>query len=458
MTPARPLPLPPGPPSLATVVALVTHDFLSLLTRVQRTYGDVARLRVGGESTYVLSHPDDVAHVLLNTQKTFAMEASRADRLVFGNGLLVSQGEFWRRQRKLAAPAFHHAHIQAYGALMVASVEQMLDTWRDGDERDIHAAMRRLTQTIVAKALFDADTGDDDGAQVARALDALMGAWASEVVGPGQFIPSAVPTPGRRRLHTAVARIESVLRRIIAARRASGDDRGDLLGLLLAARDDDGAGMTDRQLVDELVTLYLAGHETTANTLSWAWLLLARHPLAEAALHAELDATLEGRPPRPEDLPRLPYTAAVIKETLRYYPTVWAVQRRALVATAIGGYHVPAGTTLLMSQWVVHHYARWFAHPTRFLPERWLNDRAQTLPKYAYFPFGGGPRVCIGNSFATMEATLLLAAIARRFALAAPSGARIDHEASITLRPAGRIDARLSARAQRRQGATHGPH
>jgi len=326
---------------------------------------------------------------------------------------------------------------------MVRYAERMLETWRDGEERDIHQEMMRLTLQIVAKTLFDADV-ENDAREVGRALQVVMDLNSNfrRLV----MTPPWLPTRHNVRAFFAVRRLNKIIYRIIAERRASGRDTGDLLSMLLAAQDEDGSQMTDQQLRDEVITLFLAGHETTAIALSWTWWLLAQHPHAEAKLQTELGAVLGGRAPSVEDLPRLSYLDRVLTESMRLYPPAWGMARLAMDDVEIGGYHIPKGAGVSLAQWVVHRDPRWYDEPEEFRPERWENDLVKHLPRFAYFPFGGGPRMCIGNNFALMEAALLLATIAQRFRLRIVPGRPVVPLPSITLRPRYGIRMALEAR------------
>jgi cytochrome P450 len=393
-----------------------------------------------------LNHPDLVEEVLVTRNRSFIKHfALRQTRRTLGNGLLTSEGDFWRRQRRLAQPAFQRDRVESYGESMVAATERMLEGWRHGQTRNAHDDMMRLTLEIVAKTLFDADITGETGA-AAAAMETLMHCFTARINSAIRF-PEFVPTPVNLRLQRAARRLDRIVLDIVAKRRASSVDPGDLLAMLLQAQDeDDGGRMDDRQLRDELMTLFLAGHETTANTLAWTWYLLAGHPDVESRLHAELDAVLGHRAVRPADVPRLIYANSVITEALRVYPTVWMIGREAIEACEIGQYSIPAGMTVYMSQWVLHRDPRYFEDPEVFRPERWADGLAKRLPRYAYFPFGGGPRICIGNTFAQMEAVLLLAVIARRFSLTMPAGTRVRPTATMTLRPQGGVNVRLVAR------------
>src|SRR6266851_332149 len=421
---------------------------LEYFTRIAREFGDIAGLRILNFKTIFINHPDLIEEVLVtNARKYSKGRVLRANRHVFGEGLLTSEGDFWLRQRRLAQPAFHRARIASYAATMVEYTHRMLDGWRGGEERDAHQEMMRLTLQIVGKTLFDADV-ERDAQEVGKSLELLLEIGAN--FRRTMFVPHWLPTATNLRVKKEIAQIEKILYRIIAERRASGRDAGDLLSMLLAAQDEDGSRMTDRQLRDEAITLFLAGHETTASTLSWTWLLLAQNPAAEAKLHAELDFVLAGRAPTLDDLPNLRYAGHVITESMRLYPPAWGMARVAIEDAEIGGYPIPKGCGVSLAQWVVHRDPRWYDAPEEFRPERWEGDLLKRLPRFAYFPFGGGPRQCIGNSFAIMEATLLLATIAQRFRIRVVSGHPIVPMPTITLRPRHGIRATLESRAPTR--------
>jgi cytochrome P450 len=419
---------------------------LKYFTRLARDYGDVAGIRVLNFGTIFINHPDTIEEVLVtNARKYTKGRVLRANRHVFGEGLLTSEGEFWLRQRRLAQPAFHRARIASYAATMVEYTQRMLEGWQEGEELDAHQEMMRLTLQIVGKTLFDADV-ERDAQDVGKSLEMLLeiGANFRRTI----FVPHWIPTPTNLRMKREVAQIEKILYRIIAERRASGRDAGDLLSMLLAAQDEDGTRMTDKQLRDETITLFLAGHETTASTLSWAWWLLAQNPAVEAKLHAEMDTVLAGRAPTLDDLPNLSYTAHVITEVLRLYPAAWGLARLVVEPHEVAGYPVSKGMGVAMAQWVVHRDPRWYDEPEKFQPERWEGDLLRRLPRFAYFPFGGGPRQCIGNTFALMEAALVLATIAQKFRLRLVAHHRVVPLASITLRPRHGVRVTLERRHQ----------
>jgi cytochrome P450 len=409
------------------------RDPLGFATRCAREYGDVVRLRFGPVVYYMFNHPDAVEYILRGNHRNFIKD--RGTRLLsslLGQGLVTSDGELWRRQRRLAQPAFQLDQIQKYSTLMVAYAQRLLGEWRPGQTRDVHADMMRLTMEIVAQALFSAEVSGEAG-RVARALEEIMKFWA----GPAAIFPwlGKLPTPGNRRNRRASQEVDAIIRGVIARRKAGGPGPDDLLARLLAARDEDGSPMSDQQLRDELVTLFLAGHETTAVALSFCFYLLARHPEVEARLAAELDEVLQGQTPTAAHVPRLRYAEWVVKEAMRLYPPVPSIGREAVDDCEIGGYPVPRGTQITLGQWVVHRDPRWYDDAEAFRPERWDNDLARRLPRGAYFPFGDGPRVCIGNHFAMMEAVLILATVAQRYRLELVPGYTLELLPSITLRP-----------------------
>jgi cytochrome P450 len=431
--------MPPGPRGswLLGATNFLREPPLDLLTNWARQYGDVVSWRTFHIRIYLLNHPDDIETVLVSRSRSFGKgRLLQANRALFGNGLLTSEGEFWLRQRRLTQPAFHRERVAACGGTMVARAVEMLNRWRDGEVRDIHQDMMRVTLAIAAESLFGASV-EQEADRVAAALDILMDMNASS---RRLFsLLRRLPTAGNRRLSRVIRELDSIIYGIIAKRRAAGANGigigDDFLSILLNAQDEDGSRMTDRQLRDESLTLLLASHETTAVALSWTAYLLAQHPAVEELLHAELDAVLGGRTPTFEDLPRLRYTDQIVRESLRLYPPVWRMGRIAKEDVAIRGYRIPKGASVLVSQWVVHRDANYFTEPERFNPARWTEDLARSLPRFAYFPFGGGPRICIGSNFALQELALLLAVISQRYCLRLAGPEPILPAPSITLRP-----------------------
>jgi cytochrome P450 len=444
---------PPGPKPRGIVgnLPMASKDPLGLFTEWARLYGDIFHYRVFHRHIYFINHPDLIKDVLVTKAPSFRKgEAVRANRRIFGNGLLTSEGNFWRQQRRLMQPAFHHSHIESYAKIMVGSTERMLDGWRDGDARDIHQDMMRLTLEIAAMALFSVEIASEKD-RVAVALDTLM----ELSMGARMLLPAVfrrIPTRKNRRYEQAARQLEEVVYGLIRERQgnpAAEPSRGfeDLLGLLLQTRYDDGSPMPPEQVRDEVMTLLLAGHETTAVSLSWIWMLLSHHPAVEQKLWSELGSVLEGRSPCMDDLRSLPYTERVVKEAMRLYPPVWAVVRTAAQDCEIGGYVIPAKSPVIVSQWVMHRDPRFYDEPGEFRPDRWLDERAKTAPRFSYFPFAGGPRICIGAAFATTEAALVLATIAQRYQIRVASGAPIEPVPSITLRPRHGIPVTLTRRA-----------
>ena len=454
--------LPPKVPGLPIVgnVAAFMGDPLSFLRRCARQTGDVCRIRLGSLPFYLVNDPAVVEQVFVTQQRNFKKDRfARGLSEVLGEGLLTSEGDLWRRQRRLANPAFHRERIASYGAIMADYAGRATASWRDGEERDIHKDMMRLTLEIVAQTLFGAEVGSS-AEVVSEVLDVVLSYLTSPLYA---FLPflREVPGPHRARFRRSVQRLDDVVMPIIRERRtslakataAAGTHR-DLLSMLLEARDDEGGdgaearGMDDRQIRDEVMTLFLAGHETTALTLSWTWMLLSQNPHVEAQLAEELAQVLPGgRAPTLADLPRLRFTERVITESMRMYPPAWSIGREAIADTTLGGFHVPAGTQVWLSPWSIQRDARWFASPDEFRPDRWADDLGKRIPKYAYFPFGGGPRLCIGQSFALMESVLLLAAIAARFEVKLAAGAKIEVVPAVTLRPKDGMRVRVRKRA-----------
>jgi cytochrome P450 len=422
------------------------RDTLGFVTRCAREYGDVVPIRLGHKPVLLLNHPDQIEYVLVTNNRNFSKDFSlRLYRPIIGNGLLTSEGDFWLRQRRLVQPVFSRQRIAAYSGIMVASTERMLARWRDGQTFDLHQQMMHLTLEIAAKTLFDTEV-TAEAYEVSTALELALRSIDARF-GALFWVPDWVPIPNNMRLHRAVGRLDAILYAIINARRQSGEDRGDLLSLLLHARDeDDGSRMTDKQLRDEAMTLFLAGHETTALALSWTWYLLGQHPAVVRKLEEELRTMLGGRPPTFADLQQLRYTERVILESLRLYPPAYAIAREARDDCEIGGYPVPAGTTLFLFQWVVQRDPRFYENAEQFDPDRWADGLAQRLPKYAYFPFGGGPRQCIGNTFALMEAVLVLATMAQKFRITLVPDHNVRIWPAITLRPRNGIQVLVNQR------------
>lgn len=408
---------PPGPRSRYPGALLLAfrRDSLGLLTSVAQEHGDITHSTLGRKHLYLLNHPDYIRDVLVTYHRRFTGLAFEAAKSLTGEGLLSAQGEAHRRQRRLVQPAFHRDRLPAYAATMVEHAQRWRDRQHDGAVMAIRSEMRRLTLGVVGETMFGATDGDaaDDVRGFIDAGGALFGPLTFF------FAPfmERLPLPSARRFIATRQRLDARVYRMLHERRASGVDHGDLLSMLLLAQDaeGDGQGLTDRQIRDEVVTIFLAGHETTANALTWSWHLLAQHPEAQRRLHAEVDEVLGDRPPTLDDLPRLPYTGGVFAEALRLYPVAAMIFRRALEDHSVGEYVIPKGGIVIMSQYVMHRDPRFYPNPDVFDPDRWAPEVRASRPRYCYFPFGGGPRVCIGEGFATMEGTLILATIAQRW-------------------------------------------
>ncbi len=426
------------------------RDPMKFISRLQQEYGDVAAFSLLGTKSVLISNPAAIDRVLLETGKRYSNGKSEADGMphrILGNGLVTSEGDFWKRQRKLIAPAFHHQNIKQYAELIVDYGQDLAATWQNGAVRDIHQDMMTLTQRIIMKALFDVDVLENAN-EASEAFDAMMHSMGAEMKGPEAILPKFIPTPSRTNMKAGVAYINGLLLEIIEKRKAEGSTKADLLTVLMDARDDEGQPMSTEQLLDEIRTLYLAGHETTATTLSWAWVLLSRNPEAYAKLEAEIEQALAGRAPTADDVPNLPYCNAVIKEALRCYPVAWITRRIALEDVEIDGYQIAKGTSVFLSPWVVHHDARWYAEPDAFMPERWLKEKAELPPREAYLPFGGGPRICIGNGFAMMESVLLLATLLQHYHVALLPEHPVEIEMTGTIRPKFGLQATLTAQSR----------
>jgi cytochrome P450 len=413
----------------------------AFLEKAARQCGDVARFRLVHHNAYLLNHPDWIKEVLVTHQANFTKSRmlERA-RLLLGDGLLTSEDDFHRRQRRLVQPAFHRDRLAGYAASMVDCAVRCREQWQSGAEFDVSPVMMRLSMAIVTRALFSADI-DSEADEISGALGQVFELFEILLMPFSQWLEK-LPLPSVRRFQRARDRLNQTVYRMIAERRAGGvdNDKGDLLSMLLLTQDEDDegagkSGLTDKQVRDEALTILLAGHETTANALTWTWYLLSQNPAAEAKLHAELDHVLGGRLPGLDDLARLRYTEGVFAEALRLYPPAWAIGRRARRDFHIGEYKIPAESIVLMSPWVVQRDARWFSNPLQFAPERWQTAQGESRPKFSYFPFGGGARTCIGERFAWMEGVLVIAALASRWRLRMAPDQQVETRARITLRP-----------------------
>ena len=412
------------------------RDAPALMTHLARQYGDIVAYQLGPAKVVLLNHPDYIRDVLVTHHRNFAKgRGLQWAKYILGEGLLTSEGEFHHRQRRLAQPAFHRQRLAAYGAAMVDYGMRLRQRWQDGEARDIAPDMMGVTLGIAGKTLFDADI-EAEAKDVGSALMTIMELFPRFML-PFSRLLGKLPLPSNWRADAARSRLDTVIYSIIQERRASGVDKGDLLSMLLLAQDEegDGGGMSDQQLRDEAMTLFLAGHETTANMLTWTWYLLSQHPAIEAQLHAELDTVLAGRLPTMEDMPRLTSTRMILAESMRLYPPAWILGLRAINDYEVGGYIIPARSIITLCQYVMHRDPRYYPDPETFDPQRWAAEAEASRPKFAYFPFGGGPRQCIGESFAWMEGMLLLATLAQEWQLRLVPGHPVETKALITLRP-----------------------
>jgi cytochrome P450 len=441
--------VPPGPKGLplAGVAFTLRRDPLAEMRRMAQEYGDIVRFEVMMQERILLNHPDWINQVLVIQQSKFHKSelTRRITARMLGQGLLISEGEFWRRQRRLAQPAFHRSRVNDYAATMLEIAQAHIREWRDGEERNIAQEMTALTLDIAVRTLFGT-TLPGESRQVGQAMTFLMRYSLRRQRLPFR-IPETWPTPANRRANRELEFIGSLVYRIISERRAEGNSNHhtDLLALLMDAMDDDGSQMTPQQLHDETMTLFLAGHETTAQMLAWTWYALSQNPAAEARLQEELSGVLGGRPIEAADFPRLPYLQAVMNEVLRLYPPAYILARETVEPCEIGGYELRPGSTIIFSQWVMQRDARYYDDPDAFRPERWLDGLMDRLPAGAYFPFGDGPRRCIGQGFALLEAAIVTATLAQKFRFQLVPGHPVVAEPLVTLRTRHGIQMTLQA-------------
>ncbi|MEV6327346.1 cytochrome P450 [Streptomyces sp. NPDC051909] len=444
------VPGPRGVPGLGNLPEF-GKDPLAFFERL-RERGDFVRWRFGRTPALFIAHPETIGELLTEVERTFDQsDLGIAFRTLLGNGVVVAKGADWRRKRSLVQPAVRPKQVKSYAATMAECAVDLAGRWSDGQRVDVKKEMAALTQLIAVRTIFGVDTAADADS-IGRAMDVAQHEIGAEFSGLGAILPDWLPTPGRARIKRATAVIDAEVARIVARHRDGDTERPDLLSRLLAARDETGAPLSDREIRDECVTLYIGGHETTSTTLVWAWYLLSRNPRVADALTAELDRVLGDRDPGFDDYARLSYTQALVKETLRLYPAVWLLTGTAKEGAELGGVPVAPGTRVWSSQWATHRDARWFREPLEFRPERWLATgegeevkEAEEIPEYAWYPFGGGPRVCLGTRFAMVEAVLILAVLARRFRLALDP-AEIRPVPGLTLQPDREVLATVRAR------------
>lgn len=428
--------LPPGPKGIPLIGVLFDYNQgpTGFSMRCAQEFGEISLLPFGPLKVYLLANPEHVNEVLSGQSHRFIKGVSiQSLKSSLGEGLLTSEGDFWKRQRRLTQPAFHRERIVEYGDIMTAAVETMICQWRDGEIRDIHADMMHLTLLIVAQSLFGTDVAGKT-AVIESALEAILTHFSNQL-NTFFLLPEWIPTPDNIQFWQKRQQMDEVIYDIIRQRRKSKAAKSDLLTMLLNLEDENGAQMSNREIRDEVVTLMMAGHETTALTLTWTWMLLAQNPEVEEKLCQEIQTVLQGRSPTANDVTQLKYATWIIKESMRLYPPAWGTSRQVVETLQLGDYTLEPGDTVFLNQWVMHRDPRFFEQPEQFHPERWADGFEQRLPKGVYFPFGDGPRMCIGKGFAMMEAVLILVAIAQQLRLVLPTGYKAELQPSITLRP-----------------------
>jgi cytochrome P450 len=443
----RTAPGPRGLPLLGNLGAF-RRDVLGLLLESRARFGDVVRFRLGPVVIHLVAHPEGIRHVLQERMENYDKETRSSSKIrgMTGLGLLTGSGDLWRRHRRLIQPGFRPAAVEGYIQRMAEATEAMLERWELRADRplDVASEMMRLTYTIVGRTLFSADVSEG-APEVEEAMKVLLAhTWGrlERIVDP----PEWVPTPGNLRFREALECVDRVVYRILAERRAMKPEEApdDLLSRLLHERDESGEGLDDREIRNETITLLLAGHETTANALAWTLHLLARHPEVQERLRVEVAAVLGDRDPTADDLSRLTYTETVLRESMRLYPPIWALERRVIEEDEIGGHRIPAGSTVVISPWVTHRHPDFWDGPERFDPERFTEERSEGRPTLAYIPFGAGPRFCVGGHFAMTEALVITALVARRWRLTPEPEPAVVPDAGITLRPRNGVWVRLS--------------
>lgn len=442
---------PPGPKGkpIVGIFPEFRRNPATFLLSVARKYGDIAYFRLNAQDMFLFNRPEYAQDILITNQRKF--EKSRImkrAKILLGEGLLTSEGDFHLRQRRLAQPAFHRERIKSYAAAIVACGERTQSRWRTGETLDIHAEMTRLTLTIVARALFSVDI-DSSAANIGAVMKDIVTMFDMLVL-PFSDLLQRLPLPAMKRFENARDLLDKTIYGFVHERRASGLDNGDFLSMLLLAQDEQGdhSGMTDQQVRDEVLTLFLAGHETTANALTWTWYLLSQHPEVEQRMRAELAEALNGRSPTFDDIANLRYTEMVLAESMRLYPPAWALTRMAVEPHTIDGVDMPVGSIAIICPYILHRDPRFWTDPERFDPERWIPEARDKRPRLAYLPFGAGPRICIGERFAWMEGILLLATIGQKWRMSLAAGHKAAISPQITLRPKHGMKMQLVAAAR----------
>ena len=440
--------LPPGPRSPLPLRELrfLRRDAAGFLDYMADTYGDVSCIRIGPELVYLVCHPELIHETLVAHNEKFRKSwifGKVEDSM--GQGLLISTGESHRCQRKLVQPALHKQRVKIYAETMIRNADRVAHGLQEGTRVDMAAEMRRLTLSVVAETLMGSDISDE-AEEVGRAMTEMTEIFTRMMSPLGPLLTRLPFLPINRRFDRSRRRLDETIHRIIARRRKSAQVRNDLLSMLLTAQDEDGSPMSDSLVRDELVSLFLAGHETTGITLTWAWYVLSQHPDVEEEFHRELDEVLEGRLPEPEDLERLPFTRKVIAETLRLYPSIYLIPRRAVEHCVLGGFSVRPGALLFVNVFSVQRDERYFPDPERFDPHRWTPEMKEQLPRYAFCGFGAGPHACMGEAFAWTEAMLVLAVLGQRWKARVVPGHTVALHPLVNLRPRGGMPMILTRR------------
>jgi len=426
---------PPGPSGAPLVGNLLEfrRDPLGMMLKTARDFGDIATLKLGPNLIFLISNPEWIKDLLVtNHQSVKKSRGLERAKIFLGEGLATSEGELHRRQRRMAQPAFNHQRVAGYAETMANRASETSDHWSEGETRDIAEEMMRLTMVISGKTFFGSEV-DSVSEEVGKQMAVIEESYFRRLM-PYSELLDGLPLPSNRRLNRAIKRLDEIMHTIIEEHRKNGEDQGDLLSTLLMAHDEEGSGMSDKQLRDETVSLFFGGHETTSAALSWTWYLLSQNPEAESKFHKEVDSVLEGRLPQFEDFPKLTYTSMVFAESMRLYPPAWVLGRKLLVDYEVGSYTLPKGCGTFVSPWVMHHDSRYFPEPFEFDPMRWTPEAKASRPKFSYFPFGGGPRGCMGEEFAWMEGVILLATIGQRWRFKLSPGHQVEPAPMLTLR------------------------
>jgi cytochrome P450 len=439
-----PIPGPRGLPVLGSLPQFRKSVVLALMNG-WREHGDVVRFR-GPLSVISIAHPDHVQYILRDNAANYRHPDFEINKLkpTFRNGLVTSQGEFWRRQRTMMQPAFHRDLVDGFARMMAQTAEAMVDRWRPGSPMDMRVEMQRMTLNVLTNALFTADWATEAEA-VMTAVTVANEHTNKRLLAPVD-LPEWVPLPAIRRFVRTRQTVDDMVYGLISERRASGEDRGDLLSLLMAARDEEGRGMSDEELHDELISMIFAGHETVSVCLAWTWYLLSQDAAAARRLEEEVDGVLEGRSPTLDDTKRMPFTWSVLQEALRLYPPIWLIPRTPIEDDEVGGYRLRAGEMLFLAPYVTHRHTEFYDDPEAFDPSRFEPEKTKGWHRFQYYPFGGGPRKCLGHEFAMLEMLIIVAVVVQRFRLALVPGHPVAPQPMVTLRPQHGVPMNLERR------------